>query len=209
MADQMDGQNLFHRILPAIASGLTSTAEVGWHLQVKDSEYNSGLTKSYCITVSMQKISSICRLIIKIQQIWRSHELNKWLRPFLTKATKKNKTIFSIPKFAPSSQKINLFHQFILEIQSVRVLWQDWLYPIILLTYLNLHQHAKNQAISLICSGDMVGWKILQFDWLRTLHPTSQEQKFSQIWDLCRNTANNTNFHYRTFSVKINDQIFQ
>ena len=28
-------------------------------------------------------------------------------------------------------------------------------------------------------------------------------------WDLCRNTANNKYFHYRTNSVKTNDQIFQ
>ena len=37
----------------------------------------------------------------------------------------------------------------------------------------------------------------------------SQEQKLSQIWDLCRNMANNINFHYRSNSVKIKDQIFQ
>ena len=74
---------------------------------------------------------------------------------------------------------------------------------------MNLYQHAKNQAISLICSGDMVDWKILQFDWLRTFWPISQESEFSQISDLCRNTANNIDFHYRTNSVKINDKIFQ
>ena len=34
-------------------------------------------------------------------------------------------------------------------------------------------------------------------------------QKFSQIWNLCRNTANNINFHYRLNSVKINTKIFQ
>ena len=33
--------------------------------------------------------------------------------------------------------------------------------------------------------------------------------KFSQKWDLCRNTANNINLHYRTNPVKIYDQIFQ
>ena len=32
---------------------------------------------------------------------------------------------------------------------------------------------------------------------------------FSQIWDLCRNRANNINFHYRTNSEKINDKILQ
>ena len=66
-----------------------------------------------------------------------------------------------------------------------------------LLIYANLYQHAKNQAISLIRSGDTV------------YHVMSQEQKFSQIWDLCRNIANNITFHNRTNSAKANDQIFQ
>ena len=39
--------------------------------------------------------------------------------------------------------------------------------------------------------------------------PISQEQNFSQIWYLFRNTANNIIFHYRTNSVKLNDQFFQ
>ena len=29
------------------------------------------------------------------------------------------------------------------------------------------------------------------------------------IWDLCRNIANNINFHYKTNSIKINDKCFQ
>ena len=32
--------------------------------------------------------------------------------------------------------------------------------------------------------------------------------KFSQIWDLCRNRANNTYFHYSTNSIKIHDKFF-
>ena len=68
-----DGQNPFHRIPPTTTRGLTSKTAVNWHLKVKDIEYNVGLTKSYCITVSMQKISSIHKLI---QQILGSHELN-------------------------------------------------------------------------------------------------------------------------------------
>ena len=43
-------------------------------------------------------------------------------------------------------------------------------------------------------------------DWLRTFWPLSQLQKFPQICDLCRNTANNISFHYRTNSVKNNDK---
>ena len=73
MSGGKDGQTLFHRILPATATGLTSKTAVNWHLKVKDIEYNVGLTKNYCITVSMQKISSIHKLI---QQILGSHELN-------------------------------------------------------------------------------------------------------------------------------------
>ena len=78
-----DRQTLFHRILPATTRGLASTTAVDWHLKVKYIEYNVGVTKNYCITVSMQKISSIHTLILKIQQIWGSHELNKWSHPFL------------------------------------------------------------------------------------------------------------------------------
>ena len=73
MSGGKDGQILFHRILPATARGLTTKTGVNWHLKVKDIEYNVGLTKSYWITVSMQKISSIHKLI---QQILGSHELN-------------------------------------------------------------------------------------------------------------------------------------
>ena len=67
----------------------------------------------------------------------------------------------------------------------------------------------KSKKNSQICSGDIVDFKILQFDWLRIFWPISQEQKFSQIWFLCKNTANNISFHYRVNSVKINQQIFQ
>ena len=50
--------------------------------------------------------------------------------------------------------------------------------------------------------------KCLQSYWLRAFWPISQEQHFSQIEDLYRNTVNNINFHYRTNSRKINDQNF-
>ena len=49
------GQTLFHRILPTTAMGLTSKTAVNSHLKVKDIEYNVGLTKSYFMTISMQK----------------------------------------------------------------------------------------------------------------------------------------------------------
>ena len=55
----------------ATTMSLPSKTAKNWHL--KDIEYKVGLTKSYCITVSMQKISLINKLI---QQILGSHELN-------------------------------------------------------------------------------------------------------------------------------------
>ena len=73
MSGGKDGQALFHRIIPATTMGLTSKTAVNWHSKVKDIEYNVGLTKSYCITVSTQKTSLIHTLI---QQILRSYELN-------------------------------------------------------------------------------------------------------------------------------------
>ena len=73
MSEGKDGQTLFYRILPATAMGLTSKTAVNWHLKVKDTEYNVGLAKNYCITVSMRKISSIHKLI---QQIFGFHKLN-------------------------------------------------------------------------------------------------------------------------------------
>ena len=83
---------------------------------------------------------------------------------------------------------------------NFRVLWPDWPRPFLtmstqknfdyLLIYVNLYQHAKNQTILLICSGDMAHQKILQSDWLKTFWPISQGQK------MCWNTANNISFHY-------------
>ena len=73
MLGEKDGQTLFHRILPATARGLTSTTAVDWHLKVKNKKRDVGLIKNYCITVIMQKISSILK---RIRQILGSHELN-------------------------------------------------------------------------------------------------------------------------------------
>ena len=71
-----DGETLLHRTLPATAMSLTISTAVDWHLKVKDIDYDVGLTKNYYITVSMQKISSIHKLIFKIGQILGSHQLN-------------------------------------------------------------------------------------------------------------------------------------
>ena len=74
-AGPKDGQILFHRTLPATTRGPTSTTAVDEHLKVKDREYNVGLTKNYCITVIMLKISSIHEGILKIQLILGPHQI--------------------------------------------------------------------------------------------------------------------------------------
>ena len=45
--------------------------------------------------------------------------------------------------------------------------------------FVNLYQHAKNEAVSSIPYGEIVDLKILQSDWLRVC--LSQEHDFSQI----------------------------
>ena len=81
-----------------------STTEVDWHLKVEDTEYNVRLIKKYCITVSMQKISSIHKLILKIKQILGSHELND-LAHFDQTHPKIIEITFSFLEFAPARNK--------------------------------------------------------------------------------------------------------
>ena len=49
-----------------------------------------------------------------------------------------------------------------------------------LLIFLNLYQHAQYEAVSSICSGEMLDLDILQSEQLRAFWPISQEQHFSQ-----------------------------
>ena len=65
----MDGQTLFHRTISTSSEDPTQTTAVDWHLKVKDIQYDVGQTKNCCITVSMQKISLIHKVLV-------SHELN-------------------------------------------------------------------------------------------------------------------------------------
>ena len=64
-AGPKDRKTLFCRTLPSTARGPTSSTALDWHLKSKDTEYNIHLIKNYCIKVSMQKICSIHKLILK------------------------------------------------------------------------------------------------------------------------------------------------
>ena len=152
-----DGQTLFHMTLSATARGPTSTTAVDRHLKVKDIEYDVGISKNYCLIVSMQKISSIHKLIFYIQQILVSR--TKWSYPFLTMPTQKlsflNLHQHAKYQFIPSICSWDKF--------TFRVHWFDWPCPFLtmstpkffdqLLIYVSLYQH---QAILMICSGDIV-----------------------------------------------------
>ena len=150
----------------------------------------------------MQKISSIHKLI---WQILGSHELNEDHYHFWPGPPKNHWNKLSFCEFAPACKQKFIPPIYSWDTANFRVIWPDWAHPFLtiptkkyfdqLLIYVNLYQHTKNQAISLICSGNMLDWKILQSDWLKTFWPVSQELKFSQIWDLCRNIANNINFN--------------
>ena len=68
------------------------------------------------------------------------------------------------------------------------------------MVFLNMYQHVKSYL-------DIVDLKILLSDWLKTLWPTSKDQEFFQIWDLCKNAANNIHSYYRRNPTKSKDQI--
>ena len=115
MSESKDGQILFHGILLATARGLASKTAINWHLKIKNIEYNVGLTNTYCITVSMKKVSIIHKFI---QKILGSHELNDYTQ-FWPDPPKKHWNNFLLSWICATKQKISSFHQFILEIQPI------------------------------------------------------------------------------------------
>ena len=64
-----DGETILYIVgsLLLLVGSLTNTTAGDWHLKVKDMEYHVSLTKNHCITVTMQTISSIYLLILKVQ----------------------------------------------------------------------------------------------------------------------------------------------
>ena len=54
----------------------------------------------------------------------------------------------------------------------------------------------------------MAGLRILQFDWLRAFWLITQEPEVIQTWDLCRQKANNMNFHLVTKPEKSDNKFF-
>ena len=136
----------------------------------------------------MQKTSLIHTLILKTQQILASHELNKWPRPFLTSSTQKPVKWLLAFLNLQQHAKISLFHQFILEIQSILNYVTRLVTPTFdhshtkffdqLLIYGNLYQHAKNLTISPFGLG--YGWLKFDFDWYFDLY-LKNKKKFPNM----------------------------
>ena len=81
--------------------------------KVRDIEYDVGLTKHFWLTVSMQKISWIHKLILYIHHILGSHELNGHTH-FWPCSPKNHWNNFQFCWICTSMQNISLFHSFLI-----------------------------------------------------------------------------------------------
>ena len=156
------------------------------------------------------------RFIYSICSFFRRVPSPDWPHPFLTKLISKILICVKLYQHA-KNQLVPSFLSW--DTVNFRVQIPDWPHSFLtmpqqklfnqFLVFMNLYQQAKNEAVSSICSGKTLDLKIPQSNWLRAFWPISQEQHFSQIEDLYKNTANNTNFHYRANTGKINGQFFK
>ena len=127
-----------------------------------------------------------------------------WLHAFLTMLTPKifDDFLICVKLCQHGKDQLILFVHNRIEIQSILESTDQFTnqknfdQPLIFVN--NLYKHAKNEAVSSFCSGEMVDSKILQSEWLRAFWSLSQKQDLSQREDLCKNTASNINFHYGT-----------
>ena len=141
-------------------------------------------------------------VILKIQQILGSCKLNKWPHLFLTTSNQESSEIIASFCFIPSILFWEM--QSILESRDQTCHKHFWSF-FDLCGFLSTCK--KNRLfywfvleiwlIKKFCN--LIGWE--------HFGPYLWDKRIP--WDLCRNTANNKNFHYRTNSVKTNDQIFQ
>ena len=127
---------------------------------------------------------------------------------------------FSFPEFAPVCKK---------EVHSINsfLRYSQFKSPMTrLATPISNHAHSKDFWLTFSLSEFVSTCKksgyfidlFWRYGWLKKscnpigrghFDPYLRNKNFFQIGDLCRNTANNISFHFRTNSVKINDQIFQ
>ena len=164
------------------------------------------LTKNYCITISIHKISSVHIFILKIQQILGFHDLKGQVH-WITEST------FSFPEFVPRCKKSVYAICSFWDTDNFRVPWPDWPHPFLimliqkvfdqLLIFVNLYQHVKNQLFNLfvlkiqsilICmilyqnqlipsvhSSDTVSFRDQRPDWPHSFLTMSNQKIFDQL----------------------------
>ena len=133
------------------------------------------LTKTHCMTISMQKVSSVHKFILKMQRVLGFHELKSHAH-----AHPKNIDVFfSFPKFLLACKKsvysicLFLLIQSILESHDQAGHTNYWPPKKILMNF-NFSEFlskCKKSCYFIECSGDIVYLKILQSDWLRAFWP--------------------------------------
>ena len=133
-------------------------------------------------------LTKIFSSIFEIQPNLWSHDLSDHV--IFNHTHQKIEVTFSFLEFVPACEKSLYSVYSLLRYFNLRVLWQEWLHPIFgnyteifksTYNFMNLYQQTKNQAISSICSRDIVALKILQFDWTTAFLPISQKSDFFQI----------------------------
>ena len=128
----------------------------------------------------MDSIQTLAQFINSIFSRTKRVSRIKKQRPFFTMPTQKSlNQILAFLIFSACTKSVNLNssflryflldplqhrdqigHKHILTIPNQNIFEQ-------LLIFVNLYQHAKNKAVSSICSGEIIDLKILQSDWLR------------------------------------------
>ena len=114
----------------------------------------------------------------------------EWPQPLLTMLTPKicNHILICANLCQPAKNLlIPPFHSW--DTVNFRVHRPDWSHPFLTMPnqkyfdhlFVNLYQHAKNETVLWIYSGEIVDLKILQSGCLRAFWPISREHDFSQI----------------------------
>ena len=116
----------------------------------------------------MQKISLFHLFTLQIQSIFY-HVNPKKLGEIVAACKKSGNSICSFLRYKVNLEsRDQIGHRHILTMPNQKRFKQ-------LSIFVNLYQHAKNEAVSSTCSGEIVDLKILQSDQLRTFWPISHE----------------------------------
>ena len=144
----------------------STTAVENQHLKIK--EWDISLTKIITSLLAFRKISSIHKIILKMQQILGSQELKR-LWPFLTMSTQKSlNQPFAFLNLYQHGKNMFIPSVHFLDTVNLRAPSPDWPHSFFTMPTpkvsnyfficMNLYQHAKNQVIPSVHSWDTVNF---------------------------------------------------